>query len=279
MLVILLNATFNKKELILNAIAWFAIIGLGFRLLYIFWSMMRKRDEVVKKLSDSNIALTRKNKSLEDFAHITSHNLRAPLQNLLSLCEMQKDDNLSEEIKREINDKIHQSILRLDSTLNDIVDVINSKSGDIKKEKLDIENEFYEALGSIESQIKANDIQIETNFTACPSINYHKQFLNSIFLNLLSNSIKYKSEERKPALQVKTEIKDGQCVLHFKDNGIGMDLEKFGDRIFGLYQRFHSGIEGRGLGLYIIKSQIETLEGKIKVESKINQGTSFQIYF
>jgi signal transduction histidine kinase len=103
--------------------------------------------------------------------------------------------------------------------------------------------------------------------------------MESIMLNLLANSIKYKSENRKLKVTIKTSQVDDSIVLTFKDNGIGIDLERNRDKIFGLYQRFHNYPDSKGLGLYLVKSQVETMEGTIGIESEVNKGTSFTLTF
>ena len=103
--------------------------------------------------------------------------------------------------------------------------------------------------------------------------------MESIMLNLLANSIKYKSENRKLKVTIKTSQVDDSIVLTFKDNGIGIDLERNRDKIFGLYQRFHNYPDSKGLGLYLVKSQVETMEGTISIESEVNKGTSFTLTF
>ena len=103
--------------------------------------------------------------------------------------------------------------------------------------------------------------------------------MESIMLNLLANSIKYKSENRKLKVTIKASQVDDSIVLTFKDNGIGIDLERNRDKIFGLYQRFHNYPDSKGLGLYLVKSQVETMEGTISIESEVNKGTSFTLTF
>ncbi|SDM40709.1 ABC-type nitrate/sulfonate/bicarbonate transport system, substrate-binding protein [Daejeonella rubra] len=232
------------------------------------------------ELQELTKALTKTNNELEKFAYITSHNLRAPVVNLLSLTEMQTDETLSKEIKEEINNSIHQCVLQLNSTLNDLVEIVASKSGENTQcEDLDLQTELNLVLSSIENQVRQSGMHIETNFTECKSIYFPRHFLNSILINLLTNSIKYKSNDRKLVISLKTRKNKDQTVLYFSDNGIGINMEKFGKKIFGLYQRFHTKIEGKGLGLYIIKSQIEAMNGKIEVDSLPDVGTTFRIYF
>jgi signal transduction histidine kinase len=274
----LLDISGNKFIDFLGELHWGLAIGIGIILVFLIWKLFKNKNDN-KRLKEMNLLLVETNKSLEKFSHITSHNLRAPVQNLISLTQMQKDDSLSTELKSEICDKIYHSVIQLDQSLNDLSEVLASKSQNIKIEDLNFEKEFYEALSSIDLQVKESEIAIETNFSECPQITYPKHFLNSIFLNLLTNAIKYRSMEKKAQIKIRTEYKMGQHILHFSDNGIGIDLEKHGDKIFGIYERFHTKIEGKGLGLYIVKSQIEGMKGKIEVDSSPGQGTSFRIYF
>lgn len=232
------------------------------------------------ELEELTKALTKTNKELEKFAYITSHNLRAPVVNLMSLTEMQAEENIPEDLKKEIEVKIHESVKRLDETLNDLVEIVASRaSGEIISEKLDFQTELNHVLQSIEKQINDSGAQIDSNFSACSTIIYPKRYMNSILLNLLTNAVKYRSPDRKLMISIKTRIEQKYIVLYFSDNGVGFDTERFGKKIFGLYQRFHSKIEGKGLGLYIVKSQIESMDGKIEVDSTPDVGTTFRIYF
>ncbi len=110
-------------------------------------------------------------------------------------------------------------------------------------------------------------------------LNLIHSYLDSILLNLLTNAIKYKSPERKPIVRARTTFEDDQLKLYFSDNGLGIDLERYGDRIFGLYQRFHEHADSKGLGLYIVNSQVRAMGGTIEVESEVNKGTTFIITF
>lgn len=278
----MLNFTNSKSIDFLEGIYWGLAIGIGILLLVLLvkWFVKKQIENETNKLKVHNLSLIKANNSLERFAYITSHNLRAPVTNLISLTQIQKDKSLTNEFKDEISDKIHECVIQLDSTLNDLVELIASKSGEnIKSENLDLQTEFDKVLYSIDSQVQQSELQVETNFSERSQIYFPKQFLNSILLNLLTNAIKYKSDDRKLLIRLRTESKIGETILHFSDNGIGMNLKTIGDKIFGLYQRFHTDIEGKGMGLYIIKSQIEAMGGRIEVESEPGQGTSFRIYF
>ena len=276
----MLNFTNSKGIDFLEGIYWGLSIGIGILLFMLIVKWLLRKQKENNNLKEHNLSLIKANNSLERFTHIISHNLRAPVINLISLTELQKNNSLTNESKAEISDKIYKCVIQLDSTLNDLVELIASKhGGNIKSESLDLQTEFDKVLYSINNQVQQSELRLETNFSERSQIYFPKQFLNSILLNLLTNSIKYKSDDRKLVVQIKTENKMGQTILHFSDNGMGIDLKKFGDKLFGLYQRFHSEIEGKGMGLYIIKSQIEAMGGKIEVDSIPNQGTRFRIYF
>lgn len=232
------------------------------------------------ELENTTKELRKTNAELQKFAYITSHNLRAPVINLMSLTEMQSEEALSPELHEEINHKIHYCVQQLDSTLADLIEIVASKSGNhVHKENLDLQAELNVIVRSIEKQIKESGARIETDFSQINTIYFPKRFLHSLLLNLLTNAIKYKSEQRNLVIILKTIVRKDYTVLYFSDNGLGMDMKKFGNKIFGLYQRFHSKIDGKGLGLYIVKSQIESMDGRIKVDSAPDSGTTFKICF
>ncbi len=240
-------------------------------------------DSIKKKeleLQELTKELLKKNSELEKFAYITSHNLRAPVVNLRSLTEILEEKDLPVEFEKEINGKIRQSVTLLDNTLNDLVEIVSSKSGlDAVSENLKLHQEVSEIIASIEKQVKDADALIETDFSESDSLNFPKRYLTSILINLFTNAIKYRHPNRRLIIHLKTQLNTDFTILTFTDNGQGINMDKFKNKVFGLYQRFHSNIEGKGLGLYIVKSQVEAMDGKIEVESIENEGTTFRIYF
>jgi signal transduction histidine kinase len=102
--------------------------------------------------------------------------------------------------------------------------------------------------------------------------------MESIFYNLISNAIKYKHPGRKPVIGVKSQIQDDYVQIEIADNGLGIDLEEHKENLFSLYKRFHSHVEGRGVGLYLVKTQVTALGGKIDVKSKEGEGTVFTLW-
>ncbi|QOG04189.1 PAS domain-containing protein [Flavobacterium sp. MDT1-60] len=224
--------------------------------------------------------LTQNNKDLKQFSYITSHNLRAPLSNLIGLLNLIEDipvDNLELE---EIIAGFTKSTHLLNETINDLVKVIIIKDNpSMQKEEVSLKEVFENVFSQLSFQIELHKPIIKLKFDRVPLLNTNKAYIESILLNLLTNSIKYKSENRKLKISIMAEQIDHQAILTFKDNGIGIDLERNRDKIFGLYQRFHNYPDSKGLGLYLVKSQVETMGGTISIDSEVNKGTTFIITF
>ena len=137
----------------------------------------------------------------------------------------------------------------------------------------------YEKVKRTLSQsIVESDIQITTSFPTTLQVNVIPAYLESIIFNLISNAIKYKSPHRRPLLNIGYEINEQYTVITFKDNGLGLNLNKNGHKIFGMYKTFHGNNDARGIGLYLTKNQIEAMNGKIEVESEEGVGSVFKIY-
>ena len=224
--------------------------------------------------------LTQNNKDLKQFSYITSHNLRAPLSNLTGLLNLIEDIPIENQELKEILSGFNKSTHLLNDTINDLVKVIIIKDNpSIKKEAVLIKEIFENVFSQLNFQIELYRPIIKLDFEKVSIININKAYLESIVLNLLTNSIKYKSENRKLKITITTDQIDDTVVLTFKDNGIGIDLVRNKDKVFGLYQRFHNYPDSKGLGLYLVKSQVETMDGTIDIESEVNQGTTFTLTF
>lgn len=240
-----------------------------------------KKKEV--ELQETTKELLKTNKDLQQFASITSHNLRAPIVNLKSLTEMSAEGNLPIELEEEIKLKIHDVVKQLDITLTDLVEIVSIKSGQKSASKnLNFQLELVEVLTILQNQINSSGAKITSDFKTAPMVYFPKRYLESVFINLINNSIAYRNTQQFPEIHIKSYINYGFTILEVSDNGLGINMDRFKNKVFGLYQRFHHhypSIEGKGLGLFIIKSQIEAMDGKIEVESIVDQGTTFRIYF
>ena len=223
--------------------------------------------------------LTAQNVQLADFAHITSHNLRAPVSNLNSLLEFYKTSE-SEEDKTNLFDKFEKVINHLTLTLNTLVEAIKTKNEtSAALEDIAFDEVLNKTKEILSGEILKTGTVITSNFSKISNISYNKVYLESIFLNLVGNAIKYRSEFRVPQIRIETEMEDGKIKLMISDNGMGIDLDKHGHKLFGLNKVFHRHPDAKGVGLYMTKVQIEAMQGEIVATSKVNEGSTFTINF
>ncbi|CAM4241056.1 PAS domain S-box protein [Zobellia roscoffensis] len=224
--------------------------------------------------------LSKQNKQLADFTHITSHNLRAPVANLNSLLEIY-DCSESEALRSEIFNKFRTVIQHLTLTLNTLVDSLKTKIGDSNEnlEEIELKDVLENTTEILSGAILQSGAIIKSDFSQVSDIYYNRVYLESIFLNLIGNSIKYKSEERVPEIQITSKIINKKKILEFKDNGLGIDLKKHGHKLFGLNKVFHRHPDAKGVGLFLTKSQIEAMGGVISASSTVGVGTTFTINF
>jgi PAS domain S-box-containing protein len=223
--------------------------------------------------------LTKYNKDLQQFSFITSHNLRAPVANLMSLLALYNRQKMEDPFNAELLVKFDECTHQLNETLNDLINVLVVRANpNADTEYIKFADVAELTRRNVQALLKAADAEFFTNFSLAEGVEYNKIHLESIFINLVSNAIKYASPERRLAIRIHSEKTEEGVRLTFSDNGIGIDLNRYGDRIFGLYQRFHSGKQGKGLGLYMIKSQILASGGSIKVASEPGKGTSFFVH-
>lgn len=224
--------------------------------------------------------LTQNNNDLRQFAYITSHNLRGPIANLLGLTNLLDTLKIKDPTLLTILAGIKTATLMFDETLKDLASVLTVREDPaIQLETIRFSDTFEKIKGFCEKSIIDSRAQIQSNFNDANRICFNKAYLESILINLLTNAIKYKDDSRPLKIHVKTFVADGYIHLQFSDNGIGFDYEMQKEKVFKLYQRFHLHKEGKGLGLFLIKSQLDALGGDINVESKINVGSTFTIKF
>lgn len=224
--------------------------------------------------------LTQNNKDLKQFSYITSHNLRAPLSNLTGLLNLIEDIPIENSDLQLILNGFTKSTHLLNETINDLVKVVIIKDNpSIQKENVLFREVFESVFNQLNYLINLHQPIIKINLEKDSLSNINKAYLESIILNLLTNAIKYRNPSNKLKISISTKEKDDQTILTFEDNGIGIDIERNKDKIFGLYQRFHNYPDSKGLGLYLVKSQVETMGGTIDVQSEVNKGTKFTLTF
>jgi len=233
-----------------------------------------------KNLRNYTHELILSNKGLEQFSYIVSHNLRAPVANIIGLAELLSEDSYSEEDKKDFMNGLLTNVKRLDEVIFDMNTILQVKKEiSEKSEIVDFQNLVDGIQCSIPAIIRHEQVQIITDFGEINSFKTIKSYLQSIFYNLILNGIKYHQPGIPPVIKIKTCLKDRKLIISVKDNGMGIDLEKRGSQVFGLYKRFHHHVEGKGMGLFMVKTQVEMLGGKISVKSKVNYGTEFLLEF
>lgn len=235
-----------------------------------------------KALESERLQVTRdlvqRNKALEQFAHIVSHNLRAPVANILGLSQLIKLAGQNSETQVQCIDGFVLSAKRLDEIVSDLNKILQVKRGaSEEKVPVDLESIVHNIQDSIQMTLKEEQVVIETNFDEVPEIYSIKNYVYSVFYNLISNSIKYRRPDAHPVINIASRSERGRTVLSFKDNGRGIDLTKHRDDLFGLYKRFHLSGEGKGLGMYMVKTQVESLGGKVSIKSEVDKGTEIII--
>jgi len=249
------------------------------RLFGIFQDVTESKTAEIERIKMVNDLMLR-NKELEQFAYIISHNLRAPVANIIGASSVLNDPGLSIEDKEVLNKGISVSITRLDDVVQDLNHILQVK-GEINdnKEVIRFSDMVDDIKTSINYQVEKEDIAIKYDFSEINELLTLKPYLYSVFYNLISNSVKYRRPDVKTVIKIESRLVNNKLELLFEDNGLGIDLKKNGGDVFGLYKRFHSNIEGKGMGLFMVKTQVETLGGKISLQSTENECTEFKIEF
>ncbi|QIE60073.1 PAS domain S-box protein [Rasiella rasia] len=231
------------------------------------------------ELENSIKTIASQNTRLLNYAHLVSHNLRSHANNLKLALELLGDlDNPKDEV--ELIDGLSTISEELCSTIKHLSQIvtIQDKSKD-KKQPISFAEGLHEAKKGLQTLISDNRVEIFTDFSEAPHIEYIPAYLISIFRNLVSNAIQFRHPDRNPVIDIYTLEKEGVISLTIKDNGLGFDVKQHQDQLFNIYQTFHNGPKTRGTGLFMVKNQIEALNGNIRVESEPGQGTTFRISF
>lgn len=265
----------RKNKLAINICFVLTIIALSIILIEFFIFVL----PAARHLSKKNTDLTQANKQLTDFAQITAHNLRAPIGNLIFLSNFYKEADSDQE-KNELFEKINTVIQHLDETIHVLLDGLQIKTrDDIVMEELSFQKTLDQTKDLLSGEILKTKAIITSDFSAASSITYNKIYLESIILNLVGNAIKYSDPNRIPEIKVYTKMSKGRTQLFVSDNGLGINLERQGKKVFGLHQTFHRHQNSKGIGLFMTKNHVQSLGGTIEVESVPNKGSTFAVSF
>lgn len=237
-----------------------------------------KTKEAEKELNDSFLLVTEQNKRLLNFSYIVSHNLRSHTSNIASIMDLIESSDTEEE-KEEMIQLLKSVSYSLNETMTHLNEVINIQTNvDLVSEPLNIRQYIEIVQSQLLKQITAKDVSFTIDIPEDTMVNYNPAYLESILYNLMSNAIRYKHPDRKPIITLKWFKENNRNVLQISDNGIGIDLIRNADKIFGMYKTFSNNPESKGIGLFITKNQIDAMGGTITVESEPNLGTTFKIH-
>ena len=223
--------------------------------------------------------LISQNNDLLQFSYIASHNLRGPVATLLGLINLIEKEEKPADIKA-ISTHLMYSTRKLDEVIIDLSKILEIRGFQSLPKEIVSLSEVIDAIKTtLEQQFQIHKVEVTMDFALAGSIFAIKSYVHSIFYNLISNCIKYRSPQRQLIIQISSFKTQRSVGFRVTDNGLGIDLEKFQDKLFNLYQRFHTHVDGKGLGLYLVRTQTLALGGEIEVDSKINEGTTFTLSF
>ncbi|QMU30878.1 ATP-binding protein [Adhaeribacter radiodurans] len=231
-----------------------------------------------KGLTNAAGKLQAKNTQLEDFAFIMSHNLKSPLNNINGLHQVYQQEP-NPEMATMVLDRIKLVSDNMAKTIDDLNVILKTRiDNQLPWEEIYLPDLILKETQNLAAIIEQTQAEVQIDLQA-PFIYLPKIYAESILHNFLSNALKYRSPSRKPYIQVKSWFENARTFLSVTDNGLGMDLDRMGSKLFGLYKTFHRHEHAKGLGLYLTKLQIEALGGEIKVASEPDKGTTFTVSF
>lgn len=219
------------------------------------------------------------NKKLVNFAHIVSHNLRSHTANFSMLVNFLKTEN-DEEEKNKIVAMLSTATDNLLETLENLQEVVTINTNiSLEKKPVNLCERISSVSSSLSTFMKQCDAELINEVPEDTIIKAVPAYIDSILMNFITNAVKYRHPDRTPVIRLSVNKTLQFTVLSFQDNGLGIDLKRYGDKLFGMYKTFHENAEARGIGLYITKNQVEAMNGKITTKSKVGEGTTFNVHF
>lgn len=239
----------------------------------------KSKEELEDKVIERTRTLEIRNQQMVDFCNIISHNLRAPFVNISMLVDHIQESEEEEE-RIECIGKLKPVVQQLNEVFDELVESIQIKNDlEVQIESVNLESCLKSVLKRFECQLEFLRAEVQIEFNNIQEISYPQKYLDSIFLNLISNSIKYSSSDRILQLKISFDRKGDDVILSICDNGLGIDLKKYGSKIFKIRRTFHHHPEARGFGLFMTKTQVEAMDGEIWLESEPNIGSTFHVKF
>lgn len=231
--------------------------------------------ESERRLKSLNSELSERNEELRQFAQLASHNLRAPVSNMIGLLDLYEADSESNPLNTQVVQSLSKAVSDLSITLEEMHSVLRMRAEETRRfGPVNLTEVLRKTCEVLAEEISASGIRIVSDFET-EEIRYVYAHIENFFFNLVSNAVKYRSPHRDAVLNISCRSEGNWAEFEFADNGIGIDLDRHGKDIFGMYKRFHNHPDSRGIGLYLVHAQLKNLGGNITVESESGKGTTF----
>lgn len=261
-------------------LSWTSIPRYEEKLVYAIAKNITHLKLIEKDRNELIASLTKINHSLKQLTYTTSHDLRSPVSNLLSVFDLMDTSQIRDQETLTFLAILKSTAEDLKDTLNHYVDaLINKDLLMVNTEELDLEKSLDKVRNSLSSLLQSSKARIELDFSQAKTIKYNQSYLESTFLNLITNSVKYTIPGEDPQILITSRKLENSTQLIYADKGTGFDIDAVNDKVFRLSQTFHNHPDGKGVGLYLIYNQITSLGGSILLESKPNQGARFILTF
>ncbi|MFC5284946.1 sensor histidine kinase, partial [Pedobacter alpinus] len=269
------------SQLKIRIIQAFFVYYLFGQLCFAIAKNVTQRKQLENQKEELFAEISKINQDLENFARMASHNLRSPVANILGLFDLIDYSEIENKDTLNIINLIKKSTQKVSATLEEYINELVKKEThpQLNIQEIRISECLNIVIQSVSGLINQNNAKIEQDFTAFDKIDFNKSYFESVLLNLLTNALKYKKPKSDPQITFKTICNGNIKQLEVSDKGIGLDLERFKNKIFGLNQTFHGNKDAKGVGLFLVKKHITDMGGDITIESKKNEGAKFIITF
>ncbi|GAB2857014.1 PAS domain-containing sensor histidine kinase [Hymenobacter ruber] len=239
--------------------------------------------QVQQQLEHQNARLTRTNEDLDNFVYTASHDLKQPINNMAGIFEeLTRTAYFRDPDAIKLIGYFERALARIYATIDDLSAIVQvqRQQQELPVEAVDLNQLVGEIMASLHDQIEQSKATFELDFATFPAIDFVRPNLQSVLFNLISNSLKYAAPGRPPRIRLSStpDAITGRPTLTVQDNGLGIDLDRFGPQLFQLFRRFHAHVDGTGMGLYLVNRIVQNHGGRIEVSSVVDEGTTFQIY-
>ncbi len=234
-----------------------------------------------EELLEKNLELERMNQDLDSFVYTASHDLKLPIVNMAGIFEelLQSAEFKDPEAPKMVA-MFNKSLEQIHSTIQDLSEVVKVQKANVREQEDVNLQEITESVKiSIQDTLRQAGAKIITDFEKAPELAFSRSSMKSILYNLISNAIKYRSHTRPPEVRLSTQVKGEFIELKVQDNGLGIDMNRHQNKLFQMFKRFHNHVNGSGLGLYIVNRLLTKDGGYINIESTLDEGTTFYLYF